>query len=448
MLKIFGSSSGKLCDGVSRRDFLRVGALGMGGLALPQLLEAEALAGIGKSHKAVIMIYLVGAPPHQDMFDLKMDAPREVRGPFRPIKTNVTGIEICEHMPRLARIMDKLVPIRSMYGSPDGDHDSFICYTGRHKRVQPPGGWPAIGSVVSKFQGPVDKSVPPFVGLAPKAGHPPYGSPGLPGCLGAPQAAFRPAGEGMNDLTLNEISPDRLTDRKSLLAAFDHFRRDVDSSGVVEGMDAFHQRALGMLTSSKLAEALDISKEDQRTRELYGKGFTGNYGDGAPRNLEQFLMARRLVQAGARVVTLNFGRWDFHSDNFNEAKNTHLPYFDQGMAALVQDLHDRGMDKDVAVVAWGEFGRTPVINKDAGRDHWPQVGCGLLAGGGFRTGQIIGATDRLGGEIAERGVHFGEVFASLYHHLGLDPHDTTFTDLSGRPHPLVDYKHEVMKELV
>ncbi|NDB77572.1 MAG: DUF1501 domain-containing protein, partial [Verrucomicrobia bacterium] len=257
---------------------------------------------LGKSHKAVIMIYLVGAPPHQDMYDLKMDAPAEVRGPFRPIKTNVPGIEICEHLPRLARIMDKLVPLRSVYGSPDGDHDSFICYTGRHKRIQPPGGWPSMGSVVSKFQGPVDKSVPPFVGLAPKAGHPPYGSPGLPGCLGAPQAAFRPAGEGMSDLTLNEISPTRLNDRKSLLASFDHFRRDVDNSGVLEGLDAFQQRALGMLTSSKLAEALDLSKEDARTRERYGKGFTANYGDGAPRNLEHFLMARRLVEAGARLA--------------------------------------------------------------------------------------------------------------------------------------------------
>ena len=147
MLKIFGPSSGKLCDGLSRREFLQVGALGMGGLALPQLLEAEARAGVGKSPKAVIMIYLVGAPPHQDMFDLKMDAPREVRGEFKPIKTNVPGIEICEHLPRMARIMDKLVPIRTMYGSPDGDHDSFICYTGRSKRQQPPGGWPSLGSV-------------------------------------------------------------------------------------------------------------------------------------------------------------------------------------------------------------------------------------------------------------------------------------------------------------
>ena len=447
MLKIFGASSGKLCDGVSRRDFLQVGALGMGGLALPQLLEAQALAGTGKSHKAVIMVYMVGAPPHQDMYDLKMDAPSEIRGPFQPIKTNVPGIEICEHLPRLARIMDKLVPLRSVHGSPDGDHDSFICYTGRHKRTQPPGGWPAIGSVVSKFQGGANKSVPPFVGLAPKAGHPPYGSPGHPGCLGVPHAAFRPAGDGMSDLKLNEISPDRLNDRRSLLTSFDRFRRDVDNSGAVSGLDAFQQQALGLLTSSTLAEALDLSKEDPKVRESYGKGFTQNYGDGAPRNLEHFLMARRLVEAGARVVTLNFGRWDFHSDNFNEAKNTHLPHFDQGVAALVQDLHDRGMAKDVAVVAWGEFGRTPSINKEAGRDHWPQVGGGLIAGGGFRTGQVIGATDRLGGEIAERPVHFGEVFASLYQHLGFDPHKTTFNDHAGRPHPLVDYRHEALKEL-
>ena len=448
MLKIFGPSAGKLCDGLSRREFLQVGALGMGGLALPQLLAAEARAGVGKSAKAVIMIYLVGAPPHQDMFDLKMDAPREVRGEFKPIKTNVPGIEICEHLPRMARIMDKLVPIRTMYGSPDGDHDSFICYTGRSKRQQPPGGWPSLGSVVAKLSGANGTKVPTFVGLAPKAGHPPYGSPGLPGFLGPTYSAFRPTGPGMEDLTLSEISVERLEDRKGLLAGFDRFRRDVDRSGMIEGMDAFQQQALGLLTSSRLAEALDVEKESVKTRERYGKGFTANYGDGAPRNLEHFLLARRLVEAGARVVTLNFGRWDFHSNNFSEARDTHLPLFDQGFSALVEDLHERGLDKDVAVVAWGEFGRTPIINKDAGRDHWPRVGCGVLAGGGFRTGQVIGATDRLGGEIAERGVHFGEVFATLYQRLGIDPYATQFTDLSGRPHSLVDSDHEIMKELI
>ncbi len=448
MLKIFGQSTGKLCNGVSRRNFLQVGALGMGGLALPQLLEAESRAGLGLSHKAVIMIYMVGAPPHQDMYDIKVDAPREIRGEFNEIPTKVPGIRICEHLPQLARIMDKLVPLRSVYGSPDGDHDSFICYTGRSKRLQPPGGWPSLGSVISKLKGPTEGAIPPFVGLAPKAGHPPYGSPGHPGLLGVPHSAFRPSGETMDDLTLNGVSLDRLDNRRQLLAGFDKFRRDVDSSGVIEGMDSFQQRAMGMLTSSRLADALDLSKEDSKTRERYGKGFTQNYGDGAPRNLEHFLLARRLVEAGARVVTLNFGRWDFHSNNFSEAKNTHLPLFDQGVAALVEDLHARGLDKDVSVVAWGEFGRTPTINKEAGRDHWPNVGGGLLAGGGMRTGQVIGATDRLGGEIAERGVHFSEVFATLYQRMGIDPHATQFNDFSGRPHPLVDHKFEVMKELV
>jgi uncharacterized protein (DUF1501 family) len=193
------------------------------------------------------------------------------------------------------------------------------------------------------------------------------------------------------------------------------------------------------LMARRLVEALDISREPQHVRERYGEGDSRNFGDGAPRNLQHFLMARRLVEAGCRVVTLNFGRWDFHSDNFNGMKNTHLPQFDQGLSALIADLHERGLDKDVAVVAWGEFGRTPQINKDAGRDHWPQVGGGLLAGGGFRTGQVIGATDRLGAEIAERPVHFGEVLATLYRHLGIGL-ETTLRDFAGRPQYVMDQR--------
>lgn len=446
MLKILGEERGGFCDGVSRRDFLRIGGLALGGLSLPQLLQAEQLSGIRKSHKAVIMIYLVGAPPHQDMFDLKMDAPSEIRGPHRPIGTNVPGIQISEHMPYCARIMDKLVPIRTMYGSPNGDHDSFICYTGRPVPNQPPGGWPSMGSVLSKLEGQTEPAIPAFVGLAPKAGHPPYGSPGHPGFLGPAYSAFRPNGPAMEDMTLNGVTLDRLGDRKTLLASFDQFRRGVDSSGAIEGLDAFNREAFNILTSSKLVEAFDLTKEPQKTRERYGKGDPKNYGDGAPRNCEHFLIARRLVEAGARCVTLNFGRWDFHSNNHSELL-THLPLFDQAMSALVEDLHERGLDKDVAVVAWGEFGRTPQINKDAGRDHWPQVGCALLAGGGMKRGQVIGATDRLGGEIVERGVHFGEVFATLYHQLGIDTGHVTLRDLSGRPQYLVDGWHP-MPELV
>ncbi len=446
MLSILGKSK-PLCSGYTRRELLTIGALGLGGLALPDLLRAEAAQGKSGSKKAIIMIYLCGAPPHQDMFDLKMDAPVEVRGEFRPISTNVNGIEICEHLPRMAKIMDKLVPIRTVVGSPNGNHDSFICYTGRSVDRQPPGGWPSVGSTLSKLHGARDAAVPPFIGLAPTTGHPPYGSPGHPGFLGPAHSAFRPNGQGKGDLTLNGIGADRLQDRRQLLSSMDRLRHDLDASGSFTGYDAFTQQALGVLTSSKLAAALDVTQEDAKTRERYGQGDSRNYGDGAPRNLEHFLIARRLVEAGARCVTLNFGRWDFHSNNFSEFKNTHGPQFDQGFSALVEDLHERGLDKDVSVVAWGEFGRTPIINKDAGRDHWPQVGCAVLAGGGLKTGQVIGRTDRLGGEPIDRPVHFGEVLATLYRQLGLDPNQTTVKDLAGRPQYLVD-QHRPMPELI
>ncbi len=426
---------------------LKIGTLGVGGLTLTDLLRAEAAAGSGNSHKAIIMIYMCGAPSHQDMYDLKMDAPAEIRGEFRPIETSVPGIEICEHMPRMAAIMDKCVPLRSVYGSPNGAHDSFICYTGWSTQNQPPGGRPAIGPVVSKVLGATNPSVPPFVGLAPDTGHPPYGSPGLPGFLGVANAAFRPSGPAKQDMVLNGITSDRLNERQALLRGVDRIRRDVDASGTLEGLDSITQQAFDILTSSRLVDALDLEKEDPQVRERYGKGDPKNFGDGSPRNLEHFLMARRLVEAGARVVTLNFGRWDFHSNNFGGLKDTHLPLFDQGLSALIEDLHLRGMADDVAVVAWGEFGRTPRINPDAGRDHWPQVGGGLVAGGGFRTGQVIGATDRLGAAVADRPIHFGEVLASLYRHLGIHPADTMITDLAGRPQHIID-GHKPLPELI
>ncbi len=446
MLNISGNKY-RLCDGVTRRDVLKIGALGMGGLSLPQLLQAEQQAGIKNSHKAVIMIYMCGAPSHQDMYDLKMDAPAEIRGEFKPIDTAVPGIQISEHMPRLAAAMDKAVPLRSVYGSPNGSHDSFICYTGRSTQNQPPGGWPSLGSVVSRIQGPTDVSVPPFIGLAPNTGHPPYGSPGLPGFLGIGRSAFRPSGPARADMVLNGITLDRLGSRKQLLSSLDDFRRTFDSDAVMSGLDGLTAQALNILTSSRLAEALDISKEPKSVRDRYGKGDPKNYGDGAPRNLEHFLLARRLVEAGARVVTLNFGRWDFHSQNFAGLKNTHLPMFDQGLSALIEDLHARGLDKDVSVVAWGEFGRTPRINPNAGRDHWPQVGGALLAGGGMQTGQVIGSTDRLGAKPKDRPIHFGEVFATLYRNLGIVGNDTKLPDLAGRPQYIVD-GYEPMRELV
>lgn len=248
-------------------------------------------------------------------------------------------------------------------------------------------------------------------------------------------------------MSLNGITVDRLADRRALLTSFDSFRRDVDSSGLMEGIDAFRQQAFGVLTSSRLLDALDLSKEDERLRERYGKGDAKVHGDAAPMLNEQFLVARRLVEAGARVVTVAYGFWDYHGNNFKNAR-ADLPMLDQGVTALVEDLHQRGLDKDVSVIVWGEFGRTPTINKDAGRDHWPRVSCAVLAGGGMKTGQVIGATDRLGGEPSERPVTFGEVFATLYHNLGIDVNKVTVPDFSGRPQFLVPDGAQPMRELV
>lgn len=435
MLTILGRSQ-RFCDGVSRRNFLKIGALGLGGLTLPQILRAEASTGVRLSHKAVIMIYLPGGPSHQDMFDLKMEAPSEIRGEFTPINTNVPGIQICEHLPRIAKLMDKMAIIRSMVGAADR-HEAFQCLTGRLPTKAPPGGWPSIGAVLSKLQGAADPSVPPFVGLSPKMGHMEWADSGSAGFLGVAHAPFKPEGAGQSDMVLNGITLDRLADRRALLSSFDRFRRDVDNSGSMAGLDAFNQQAFGVLTSSKMVEAFDLTKEDPKVRERYGKGDPKNRDDGGPKLMEQFLMARRLVEAGARCVTLAFSRWDHHGKNF-DALRQDLPLLDQGVSALIEDLYQRGMDKDVSVVVWGEFGRTPKINKEGGRDHWPGVSCALLSGGGMKMGQVIGSTDRLGGEAKDRPVQFGEVFATLYRNLGIDVSKVTLPDLTGRPHYLVD----------
>ena len=456
MLTLVGNDAGRFCDGLSRRNFLRIGGLALGGLSLPGILRAEtesaAVAG-GHSvptkrnpHKAIIMIFLPGGPPHQDMFDLKMEAPREVRGEFRPIRTNVPGIEICELFPRLAAMADRLVFIRTIVGA-TGSHYSFQCHTGRDHRRQPKGGWPSLGAVLSKLEGTADPAVPPFVGLAPKMGHVAWSDPGQPGFLGPAHAPFQPNGQGSGDLVLNGVTLDRLRDREALLASFDRFRRETDASGLMDGVDAFTRQALGVLTSSKLAEALDLDREPVSIRDRYGRGTAKKAADGGPKLLDQFLLARRLVEAGVRCVTLAFSRWDWHGGNFRRGRED-MPMLDQGVSALVEDLHQRGLDKDVTVVVWGEFGRTPKINKGAGRDHWPRVSCALLACGGLRTGQVIGETNRLGEEPRERPVHFQEVFATLYHSLGFDPNQTTVRDLQGRPHYLVDSPYGPMPELV
>lgn len=445
MLTIAGPAS-RFCDGLSRRSFLQVGGLALGGLSLPQLLRAEAGAPGRRSHKAIIMVYLPGGPPHLDLYDPKPEAPAEIRGEFRPIRTAVPGVQICEHLPRLAALMDRLVLVRTVTGAVD-EHAAHLCLTGRPLQgPQPSGGWPSFGTVVGRALGPADRSVPPTVDLSPRMEHAPYNDPG-PGFLGVGHAAFRPSGGTMQDMVLRGMTLNRLGDRRALLASFDRLRRDLDASGAMRGMDAFNLQALDVLTSVKLIEALDLSREDARVRDRYGKGDPRVEPTlkAAPRLMEPLLAARRLVEAGARCVTVAFGAWDWHEKLFVNLKED-LPLFDRGMSALIEDLHQRGLDRDVTVVAWGEFGRTPRVNGAAGRDHWPAVSCALLAGGGMRTGQVIGATNRLGERPRERPVHVLEILATLYDRAGVELDRLTYTDLSGRPHALLD-GHQPIREL-
>jgi hypothetical protein len=463
MLTIAGRhhSTRDFCDGVSRRDLLRVGTLAamgtFGGWTLPELLRAESLSG-RKSPKSVIMIYLVGGPPHQDMFDLKPHAPQEIAGPWRPISTKVPGFDICEAFPKLASLADKLTVIRSLVGN-QHDHDAIQVFNGHNpKKPKPSGGWPQFGSIVSKAQGPARAESPPYVSLCHTCTHGPYNEPG-PGFLGMPHAPFRPLGDTRNDMVLNGVTLERLADRKALLKGFDVFRRDIDQTSMMAGLDAFTEQAMGLLTSSRLAQALDLSQEDPRTVERYGTGDPKIKmdGNGAPRVPQSLLLARRLIEAGVRVVTLNYSKWDWHGGKNAEGRANNsiflreaedFPVFDQCVSALVEDLHLRGLADDCAVVIWGEFGRTPKISPIVGRDHWPQVNCALLAGGALRHGQVIGATDRIAAEAVARPVTFGEVYATLFKHLGIDVGLTTINDLHGRPQYLVEDHAKPLPELI
>ena len=446
MLTILGRKQ-RYCDGVSRRGFLKIGGFGLGsvgGLSLVDILRAEADAGTRSPHKAVINVFLCGGPPHQDMWEIKTDAPAEIRGEFKPISTRVPGIQIGECFPKIAAMMDKFVVIRSVVGC-SGGHDGYQCVTGWPRGTMASiGGPPSIGSAVAKIQGPVDPSVPVTVGLAEKTSHTPWSESGQAGFLGDAYKPFKPNGQMMADLKLTDITLDRLQDRKKLLRSVSELRRQSESIG---GLNPFTEEAFGVLTSSKLVDALDLSKEDPKVRERYGDGKPYKFqSDGAPTCNDHLLMARRLVEVGVRSVTLSYGRWDSHGDNFGLVRD-HGPKLDQCVAALVEDLEERGMLDDVTVVVWGEFGRTPKINKNAGRDHWPQVSCALLAGGGIQTGQAIGSTNRLGEHAVGRPVDMQEIVATIYHNLGIDPMTSTLVDPNGRPQYLLD-RREPMRELV
>jgi len=457
MLTIYGQkekNSAGFCDGMSRRSFLTIGGAAMGGATLSQILAMEATAGIGSSHKSIINIYLPGGPSHIDMWDPKPNAPAEIRGEFRPISTKVPGIQICEQFPRVAKLMDKFAIIRSLSDS-DGRHDGYQCMTGRRFGSRGPnGGWPSAGAWVSRLGGHVNQAVPAHLSLMYPTGNRTWGEPGKSGFLKRSHSPFNLVGrkprQSPGNMVLNGITLERLQDRNSLRKSLDRYRRDADAELKMRSVDTYTEQALGILTDSKLNEALDLSKEDPKIVARYGKSDVRFQRDGAPKMIENFCVARRLVEAGARYVSLNYSRWDWHgSDGMNFPRSRQeFPLLDQGLSALISDLYERGLDRQVSVVVWGEFGRTPKINKRNSRDHWPRANAALMAGGGMRMGQVIGETNRYGEHPSRRPVKFQEVFATLYQRLGLNAHRDRIFDGSGTPRYPVDHGNEPMRELV
>ncbi|MEZ5939824.1 MAG: DUF1501 domain-containing protein [Planctomycetaceae bacterium] len=433
MLGFLGSKN-SFCDGVSRRDFLRIGGAGFAGLTLAQLLQAEAVAGATATGRSVINIYLGGGPTHMDTFDLKPNAPREFRGEFSPIATKAHGVEICELMPRLASLGDKIAIVRSTSGV-NNEHAPTQSDSGwRQRDLQQLGGHPGLGPVMSKVFGPASVTEE---GVAPTAMD--LSGWTKPGFLGQTHSAYRPDGTGRQNLTLDKkLGEERFSDRQDLLGSLDRMRRQVDASGMMDAMDSFSQRAAGLITSGRVAKALDYNDEPAEVQLRYD---TKKSGDG-----RNFLLSRRLIEAGVRNVAFSIGGWDTHGNNFKSMR-TKLPALDNGLSNLITDLEDRGRLDDTLILMSGEFGRTPRINGNAGRDHWPQASFFFMAGGGLRTGQVIGATNRLGERPIDRPVHLQEIFATIYHQLGIDVQTTTLTDPNGRPQFLVEHR-QIIPELV
>jgi hypothetical protein len=424
MFTLWGNRQ-RFCDGVTRRGFLKIGAFGAG-VTLAEMLRLRAQAGAsGSSGKSAIMIYLPGGPSHLDMYDLKPDAPKEIRGEFHPIATNVTGVEICEHFPLQARMMDKLAVVRSIISA--GEHSDSLVMTGYTQATNRITAHPSFGSVVSKLRGGSNAAVPPFVSLRGL-------STGTePGFLGVAHRPFSPNGPGLQDLRPGEgMKEGRLQERQALLKGLDDIRRDLDATGAMAGLDNFTVRAFDMVASGAVRNALDLSKEAAGSRERY-------------KGVEQFLTARRLIEAGVGCVTLAIGSWDTHGNNFTSLKRQ-LPQVDRGIANLIQDLHDRGLNNDVVTVMWGEFGRTPKINGNAGRDHWPQVMSALVAGGGLKMGQVVGSSTARGETPKDRPCTVSQVLSTLYHAIGIDP-ALTFPSGSGRPMHILDDRQPVAELL-
>jgi len=450
MLTLFSSQSEPYCDRLSRRGFLRAGALGMGALTLPQLLALKARGAVSKKAKAksVIMICLGGGPSQIDMYDMKPDAPSDYRGEFIPIKTNLPGLDICELMPRQARLADKFSIVRSVQWI-EPDHQRAEVFTGFPTKFNRP----SFGSIVSRMhQTAADSKLPKFVSLSAEYNEEiqRFESPGY---AGSAHRAFTPSRRGLENFTLpREISLDRLAGRRDLLRSLDGIRRDIDARGEFDGIDSFNAKALDMITSPQVRDAFDLSKESPELLARYGrKGANFEYNrNPAGWDFEAFVRARRLAEAGVPYISMQVGLWDHHGGDaqgsiFNGYR-TLLPLYDQSISALIEDLYSRGLDKEVAVVVWGEFGRTPKVNAGGGRDHWPQAGFAMFVGGGLQMGQVVGATDKLASHPTTKAYSPQSVLATLYHVLGIDP-GTNLPDHNGRPMYLLDEREPVVELL-
>jgi hypothetical protein len=431
------------CDGITRRSFLQAGALSLGGMTLGDLLRcrAESRAAGNARQKSVIMVHLSGGPSHLDMYDMKTDAPREYRGEFSPIRTNVPGIEICELMPLQAKIADKFAILRGCQLA--NLHTGNAFYSGyawqESPRASVPGEAqrPALGSVVSRLR-PSRPGIPSYVSVD----NPPDWERAY--YVGLEHEPFRVGGGSNPEAFQNmerrkQVSVARLEKRNELLQGFDTFRRSLQENGTMKGIDAFQSRALEIVASGKVRAAFEIDKEPLHIRTRYGEGACPN-GTRFGRSL---LLARRLVEAGVSVVTQCFSGWDTHRENFSTLRGM-LPPLDQALYGLITDLDERGLLSDVAVLVGGEFGRTPRIGDltPDGRGHWPEAGFLWIAGGGLKTGQIIGETDARGEKVIGSPIQIQNVLATLYHVLGIDP-ATTLRDYRGRPQYVLDHRDPV-----
>jgi hypothetical protein len=417
------------CEGFHRRDVLTIGAAGALGLTLPTILAAEARAKAKNvdskaKAKSVILLWLAGGPATIDMWDNKPEAPEGIRGEFRSIDTNVPGIQLAETFPKTAQVVDKLTIVRSLHHTiPSHGPASVFMTTGNKPTAALQ--YPSMGSLAAKLL-KTEVGVPPYVTFGDLRN----GGAGLAGYLGTGYNPFVIEGGGgrggfsVRGLTLKgSFTLDELEKRDALLRKFDNGLAGLDSSNeLIDGLDTFHQQALEILKSDKTRRALDLTAEKPTTRELYGNT---PFGQGA-------LAARRLIEAGVRFATVSFGGWDTHQQTFNRHKTTLAPTTDTVVAALLKDLDDRGLLDSTIVMVAGEFGRTPKINKNAGRDHWARSMACLLAGGGFKRGYVHGSTDSSGMAPSTEPVTPDDIASTIFHNLGIDPHMELQT-ATGRP---------------